>query len=330
MTERKKGITGTTLKMIAIVAMFIDHVAAILLSAIYVSMIPVFHSSQESEQWFAQNGSVEMIYDLYNAMRGIGRFGFPLFAFLIVEGFQHTRSVIKYALRLGIFALLSELPFNLGLTSVLFFPYYQNVFFTLLLGLLCLVCMHYVGEEKKDCKKLGFLFYPAALLAGPFVTYMVLHDFSVSTLFPQIVRDNLWIAVGASAAVSVAIFVILGRKWDLARRNAFSGMILSTVLFCALGDLLRTDYGAGGVLSIAILYVLRGNRILAFFVACAELTMLSKSEFMAFLMLIPIALYNGERGMKINKYFFYAFYPVHLGLLYLLTLLLGYTTFTIK
>ena len=51
---------------------------------------------------------------------------------------------------------------------------------------------------------------------------------------------------------------------------------------------------------------------------------------MAFFMLIPIGAYNGKRGMKLNKYVYYAFYPVHIGLIYLLALLMGFTTFAIR
>ena len=55
---------------------------------------------------------------------------------------------------------------------------------------------------------------------------------------------------------------------------------------------------------------------------CIVLSLMSLSELPAFLTLIPIALYNGERGLKM-KYFFYAFYPVHLFLIWLIAALMG-------
>ncbi|HHU71279.1 MAG TPA: hypothetical protein GXZ21_04485 [Clostridiales bacterium] len=111
------------LKMIAIITMLIDHIGVV--------MIP-------------SNTTAYLIF------RSIGRLAFPIFAFLIVEGFYHTRDVKKYLARLGIFALVSELPFDLAFYGN-FYMGHQNIFFTLFLGLLLIVLMKEV--ESKFSKK---------------------------------------------------------------------------------------------------------------------------------------------------------------------------------
>lgn len=69
-------------------------------------------------------------------MRCLGRLTFPVFAFQTAEGYRHTRNFRRYCLRLAIFALVSEIPFDLMAFGTIFYPAHQNVMFTLLLGLL--------------------------------------------------------------------------------------------------------------------------------------------------------------------------------------------------
>lgn len=65
----------------------------------------------------------------------IGRLALPIFAFLLVEGYFHTKSLKKYAGRLFIFALISEIPFNLMMGGSIFFPIHQNILFSFLIAL---------------------------------------------------------------------------------------------------------------------------------------------------------------------------------------------------
>ncbi len=65
----------------------------------------------------------------------IGRIAYPIFAFLLVEGFFHTRNLKKYVQRLLMVAIVSEIPFNLMYGGSIFYPFHQNVLWTFLLGL---------------------------------------------------------------------------------------------------------------------------------------------------------------------------------------------------
>ncbi|AGB29683.1 TraX protein [Prevotella dentalis DSM 3688] len=109
-----KGLSGSALKVIALVSMTLDHIACYLMD----------------------NGLA------YDAMRTIGRMAFPIFAFLLVEGYVHTRSVRKYAVNLFVFALVSDIPWWL-----LNHDNTHNVFFTLLLGLVVMEGMNKIDNK---------------------------------------------------------------------------------------------------------------------------------------------------------------------------------------
>lgn len=73
----------------------------------------------------------------------IGRLAFPIFAFQISEGFIHTKNIKKYFIRLGIFALLAQIPFSLFCYKFLGTGLSLNIFFTLFLGLLSIYLYDY-------------------------------------------------------------------------------------------------------------------------------------------------------------------------------------------
>lgn len=135
----KKGIAGSTLKMIAILIMLIDHIAAVILDRVILG--------GEAE-------ALNRIYELDVWMRWIGRISFPIIAFLLVEGMLHTKNKIKYACNLGLFALISEIPFNLAFQGNMWDASYQNVFFTLFFGLLVLIGFQWI-ENKFDGPKVS-------------------------------------------------------------------------------------------------------------------------------------------------------------------------------
>lgn len=224
---KNRGLSGSTLKIIAMISMLVDHTGEVLLRSILTG---------------------EAYITAYKIMRlWIGRIAFPVFCFLLVEGFQRTGNRAKYAFRLFLFALISEIPFDLAFNGKIWDTGYQNVFFTLWIGLLMLTGM---AELEKRCR-------------------------------------NIWIAFLGKAGIFLAAAFI--------------------------SELICCDYGAHGIIAIALLYLFRKNKLEQIIAGCVAFLW----EVTAPLAFIPVAFYNGKRGLKL-KYVFYAFYPVHLLILHFL------------
>jgi hypothetical protein len=235
--ERWHVLSGSWLKIIAMASMLIDHVAAYILRYIPTFMEPLITIGHHSITWCY-------------LLRSIGRLAFPIFCFLLVEGFLHTHDRWKYGRNLFVFALISEIPFNLTHGGHIY-GWSQNVFFTLFLGFLAL-CVVRQWEEDKQNRRLA----------------------------------------------------------------------LRILALIVAGILLRCDYGGYGISFILLLYVLRHNEIFRTAIGCCFLG----SRWIAGLAFIPIAFYNGRRGFiqgPFGKYLFYAFYPLHLLVLYFIKVALG-------
>lgn len=82
-------------------------------------------------------------------LRCVGRLAFPLFAFMAVEGYLHTRSLKKYLLRLLMLAVISEIPFDLLVSGSVFDPMHQNVIWTIILGLCCIRAFENISAGRK-------------------------------------------------------------------------------------------------------------------------------------------------------------------------------------
>lgn len=214
-------LSGSALKVIAVLSMVADHCAYYLM----------------------EHGTL-----LYEVMRCFGRIAFPVFAFLIAEGFQHTRNRMKYFLQLLGFAVISEVPWYLlnGADGT------HNVLFTLALGVMALAAFEAL---KKD----DILFGAVILSIAGFAT---------------------WFGV------------------DYEWRG-----ILKMVVFYLFGNVSNPSFPSG-----------RKAQII-----CSFPLMMHYGIVGALLACLVIACYNGTRGFihgQVVKYGFYAFYPVHLILLF--------------
>ncbi len=219
---KKTFLNATHLRILALVLMLLDH--------LWATVVP---------------GNAWMTY--------VGRIAFPIFAFQAAEGYRHTHDFKGYCKRLGIFALVSEIPFNLMIMGSPIFPFHQNVMLTLLLGLLA-------------C-----------------------------------------------------------RAWDLRKWWQLA-------LLWPVGVLTFPDYGALGVATVLMFHVFRGQKLLQLLMLVAinwfgfegQKLLIGSFELpvqaFAILAIIPIWLYNGEkgRGGRLLQYGSYVFYPLHMLILGLL------------
>lgn len=142
----KIKLSSDNLKIIAIVLMVIDHAAYSLLNTYLVK----FFDQITPEEYTS-------LHNLYSVLRAFGRLAFPIFAFFLVEGFFRTRNVFKYAIRLAIMAVISEIPFNLGLYHQVLYTGHQNVLFTLLIGLLAMYLCSLLIKQPFSTPLLVFL-----------------------------------------------------------------------------------------------------------------------------------------------------------------------------
>lgn len=319
--EGRKGFSGSTVKIIAVISMLIDHTAAVVLTRQVMAngyMDIVWGTQEQIMDWLTENA---LLFYGMQGMRMIGRLGFPIFCFLLVEGFQRSRDVRKYALRLGIFALISEIPFDLAITGQILHTGYQNVYFTLLLGLLALCGYAFFDRYEKAEKDLPGAVRMLLTVTGVMAPAAILVT-GVPAPSGMGTPVRLLCAAGIVCAITAVILAVYGSKRGFRRvQTVCADMTVLTAMMFA-GEALRTDYGGMGVLTITAMYLFRKKKAISMLAGCIVLTLMSVSEVPAFLAIIPVALYNGRRGLRM-KYFFYAFYPIHLLLLYVISVLLG-------
>ena len=132
MEQKKFGVSGSTLKIMALLIMLIDHIGAVIV--VRIMSAPGF----DHDFWSS----------LYWPLRNVGRLAFPIFCFLLVEGFLHTSNRKKYLGRLLLFALISEIPFDLALTGNVVDFWFQNVFWELSVGIIGMMIMESINESK--------------------------------------------------------------------------------------------------------------------------------------------------------------------------------------
>lgn len=202
----KRGISSAVLKNIAVVTMLIDHIGAVIVIRLMIQK-GLYGAMVDQEAYIAWVGQNRGMYGTYMAMRIIGRFAFPIYCFLLAEGFQKTHNVKRYLGRMLLFALISEVPFDLAFSGRLWNMQYQNVFFTLFIGLMVIAGLRLVDQRlagPETWRKLaGVGLYAVIIVAGSALALVLKTDYSfqgilaitVLYLFRSHRKTQIWAGV---------------------------------------------------------------------------------------------------------------------------------------
>lgn len=214
---KKLQLTSMTLHILAMLFMLCDH--------LWATLIP-------GNDW----------------LTCVGRMAFPIFAFLIVEGYFHTSDLKKYVVRLVAFAIISEIPFNLVMGSRIFYPIHQNVLWTFLIA----IGLIYINEKAKQTGKIWLqIFAGAGSIALAFIIGLVTFvDYNFAGIYMVLV-----------------FYFLRGRKWWnflgqlilLAYINVeiLSGYAYEIQLFGATHYLVRQGFA---LLALIPIWLYRGNQ----------------------------------------------------------------------
>lgn len=284
-------MTVFTMKLLAVLSMLVDH------SAIF--LFPRFIDVK-----------------LYMAMRAVGRFAFPVFAFLIVNGFERSRSIGRYLTRLVAFAVISQIPYVLA-SDVNHYP--QGSELVVKLSERWFVCLIFIAVAAvawlSTVRLDGTVIWPVLALGMAVLR--------VEYAGVRILSDEL--NVFYTLALGLSVISLLDEAWN-PRRDVVKLLMRALALFGAfflIKD--NMDYRTLGVALIVAIWIARGSRfsqagviilwcVVEYIVAGHPLAHFA----CAALSVVPIVLYKGRQGPPL-KLLFYAIYPVHLAILGALT-----------
>ena len=268
------SINNSVIKNIAYLTMLIDHFFAVVFTEIIRQ-----HSMAGYE--------TDLLIQIRSAGRAIGRVSFILFAFLAVESFVYTRSRRNYLLRLGVFALVSEIPFDLAFSGQIIDRNSQNIFFTLFLGVLVLVVWEWAA------KSLHMLNQPRAR------------------------RDmGWWVCIGVFRIVQFGS-VMLGctAAYFLRADYKYMGVLLIVTFYLMRGRAFILRVLMAGCVMYVGIWSINYLRYVDIY-STSYILRFSMRELYGLFAFIPIALYDGTKGRQLPKAVCYGFYPVYLLLLH--------------
>lgn len=201
--KQRLSLSGFGLKRLAMVSMVIDHIGSILLSAM---LIPyrtgdtlVVNGDSPAQLWRIMQGK--------ELCEVLGSIAFPIFCFLMVEGFLHTRDRVGYGLRLALFALISEVPFDLAHFQAPFSLKLQNVMFTLAASIFTLLALRWAEERWREAAGLRWAAVAGITVAGMALAYLLRGEYVflgvLSVVLVYLLRDKGRLRVAGLAPLLV-------------------------------------------------------------------------------------------------------------------------------
>lgn len=298
-------MSAFVLKLIAVASMLIDHAAySLFLAGVFTGRGYVY-------------------------MRAVGRIAFPIFAYMIVNGFEKTHDVRRYFSRLALFAVISQPVYRLAFTAANYGAQAltgggitlsltaANITTPCLAALIAAAYLIFACRGRVD---LSLLWVCAALV----LPYVRLEVFGITLLGGKL---NVFYTLAIGLALIAALDALRrarGGKGELFRAL----MLLLAALAAALLLQKTADYGWMGLALVAALYLARSRRVyqagvIVLWCVCEYAVMQSSWFFALYAMLaaVPVLLYSGRLGARMRG--FYLVYPVHLGIFYVLSFLVS-------
>ena len=261
-------LSWSQLKLIAYITMLIDHISHILLQNGIMVTYP---------QCFPYVKPVMIL------MRGIGRIAFPIFSFLLVEGLIHTRSRIRYMLRILLLAIISEPVFDYANNGVFYYADYQNVFITLLIAGTTMCLLSLIEQNNRLNKNIYVLYVLQGIvvIVGFFLAEFLKVDYGMSGIIIPLIMGVI-------------------RRLKLDSSSAFAIYFVATIIARVIRNIVN-----------APTYILNPGMWYEKYLMYA----INNLQIFAILALIPIFMYDGTKGKPMPKAVYYLFYPVHLSIL---------------
>lgn len=297
-------MSAFVLKLIAVVSMLIDHAAySLFLAGVFTGKGYVY-------------------------MRAVGRIAFPIFAYMIVNGFEKTHDVRRYFSRLALFAVISQPVYRLAFTAANYGAQAltgggitlsltaANITTPCLAALIAAAYLIFACRGRVD---LSLLWVCAALV----LPYVRLEVFGITLLGGKL---NVFYTLAIGLALIAALDAL--RRARGGKGELFRALMLLAALAAALLLQKTADYGWMGLALIAALYLARSRRVyqagvIVLWCVCEYAVMQSSWFFALYAMLaaVPVLLYSGRLGARMRG--FYLVYPVHLGIFYVLSFLVS-------